>query len=524
MKLLSIIAVSCLGIIVYSNTFFCSFHFDDFVFIVTNSCIKDLHGLQSIWDFWPCRFITFFSFALNYHFYQLNVFGYHLFNLAVHLFSALLVWRLVSLTFLTPVMKEERISRHAGLIALFTGLVFVAHPVQTQAVTFIWQRAASMAAMFYLASLCFYVNSRLVPSLPGRFSYIFSLLTAVMAMFTKEIAITLPLMVLLYEFCFFNTKRIFNWKPLVPFFFILLVIPVVWIFSDPEKAQSRQSFVAYISPMQYFFTEGRVMLTYIRLAFLPLHQNLDYDFSISKNFFEAPVLFSFLFLAAVLFFAKRMFLKYRLISFSIFWFFLTLLPESSFFPFADVIFEHRLYLPMAGFSLFLVSAVYYLSGQNTLPKMVIALTMITACYSILTYQRNKVWRNEITLWGDTVHKSPHKARPHDIRGIALVHRGNYNQAIIEYNKAIEIYPEFSEAYYNRGIAFARQRNFIQALSDFDKAIDKKPDYAAAYYNRAVVYYLIKEYPQAWGDVRNAEKLGYAVNPQLIYGLKQISQF
>ena len=120
-----------------------------------------------------------------------------------------------------------------------------------------------------------------------------------------------------------------------------------------------------ISPMHYLLTQFRVMVTYIRLVFLPVNQNLDYDYPIFKSIFEFPVLISFLFLIFILFSAKRLFSKYRLVSFSIFWFFLTLLPESSLFPIHDVIFEHRLYLPLVGYSMFLVSSVYYLLGKNS---------------------------------------------------------------------------------------------------------------------------------------------------------------
>ena len=144
------------------------------------------------------------------------------------------------------------------------------------------------------------------------------------------------------------------------------------------------------------------MVTYIRLVFLPLNQNLDYDYPIFKSIFALPVLSSCLFLIIVLFSAQRLFSKYRLVSFSIFWFFLTLLPESSVIPLADVIVEHRLYLPLAGYSMFLVSGVYYLLGKNSLKMMVIVLTMIIGCNSVLTYQRNKVWRDDLTLWNDVV--------------------------------------------------------------------------------------------------------------------------
>ena len=106
-KPLSIILISCLGILVYSNTFFCSFHFDDDLFIVNNFAIRNICNLQNIWHFFHGRFFTFLSLALNYHFNGLHVFGYHLFNLAVHLVSAILVWWLTLLTLSTPAMKEE---------------------------------------------------------------------------------------------------------------------------------------------------------------------------------------------------------------------------------------------------------------------------------------------------------------------------------------------------------------------------------------------------------------------------------
>ena len=113
-----------------------------------------------------------------------------------------------------------------------------------------------------------------------------------------------------------------------------------------------------ISPWHYLLTQFRVMVTYIRLLFIPIHQNLDYDYPIAKSLLELPILASLIFLGSILTIAVRVFSKYRLISFGIFWFFLTLLPESSIIPIKDVIYEHRLYLPMVGFSIFF-SGVYY---------------------------------------------------------------------------------------------------------------------------------------------------------------------
>jgi hypothetical protein len=166
-------------------------------------------------------------------------------NLIIHLFTAILVWWLTLLTFSTPAIKKESISRHANVLALFAGLIFVSHPLQTEAVTYIVQRAACMAALFYLLSLCLYVKSRLLQNavIPAKagiqnkndtiyFYYISSLLTAILAMFTKENAISLPLMILLYEFSFLKTTRDINWRHLIPFFLTLLVIPLTALLTE----------------------------------------------------------------------------------------------------------------------------------------------------------------------------------------------------------------------------------------------------------------------------------------------------
>jgi len=578
----SIILIVCLGMIVYYNSLFCSFHFDDTASITDNFAIRNLSNLQGIWNFWPCRFISYLSFAFNYHFNRLDVWGYHLFNLGVHLVTAVLVWWLVLLTLSTPVMKDNKIVSQAHLVALLVGLIFISHPIQTEAITYIVQRAASMAAMFYIAALCFYVKARLLqdatlngviarnevtkqsfeeiassPMAPRNDTaqiifYICALLTAILAMFTKETAITLPLMILLYEVSFLKTDKIFNWKRVTPFLLTIFIIPLTMLLTKSVNFHEMRRVTEGapgISSAHYFLTQFRVLVTYIRLLFLPLNQNFDYEYSISKSLFELSTLVSFLFLTSILFFARRMFSRYRLISFSILWFVLTLTPESSVIPIKDVIFEHRLYLPMAGFSIFLVSGAYYFFGKNFFKVMIVTLTLIVAGYSFLTYQRNKIWKNEITLWEDGVSKSPHKARPYASRGAAYYEQGNFALSLADSDKAIALDPNLADAYYNRGLVEYRQGKFLQALSDwnktiklnhlyedaynnrgmvydhqgklaqavsdYNKAIQINPNHAEAYINRGLVYYELKKYDQAWKDVRQAEALGAAVNSKFI---------
>ncbi len=564
LKPLIIIAICCLGIAVYSNTFNSSFHLDDYNSITDNPAIKNIWNPLNIWNFWPTRFITYLSLAFNYHLHKLDVFGYHLFNLAVHLGASILVWWLTLLTFSTPALKDQKISRYARTISFFAGLIFVAHPIQAQAVTYIVQRAVSMATLFYLASLCLYAKSRLLeyerPALGlQRSYYAASLITALMAMFTKEMAITLPVMIWLYEFSFFKDRKALNWKRLVPFILILLVIPLTMLLTksvDFVHMRRTTEFAQGISPWHYLLTQFKVIATYIRLAFLPLNQNIDYDYPVAKTLMDFSVIAGIALISAIFIFAVRISRNYRLISFGIFWFFLALLPESGFIPIKDVIFEHRLYLSMAGYSIFLVSGLYYLFKEKRIKLTITILGLLVISYSILAYQRNGIFKDEFTLWNDVIRKSPLKARPYNNRGFDYFKKNDLERAIDDFNKAIEIDPKYAEAYNNRGIVYGKKNDLEraiddfnkaiaiypgyakaynsrgiayfkkgglgQAVSDFSKAIEIDPGYAAAYHNRAAAYLEKKQYDEAWADALRSEALGYAVNPEFLESLKKAS--
>ena len=155
-------AIICiLGALIYSNTFGGQFYFDDRSYIVGNAAIKNLSDLRALWSFFPTRFISNLTFAVNYRFNGLDVFGYHLVNLVVHLAAALAAYWLALLTLSTPRMSMEDAGKSAGPMAFFVGLVFVSHPLQTQGVVYIVQRSALMATLCYLAAVGFYVKARL---------------------------------------------------------------------------------------------------------------------------------------------------------------------------------------------------------------------------------------------------------------------------------------------------------------------------------------------------------------------------
>ncbi|MFH1189116.1 MAG: tetratricopeptide repeat protein [Candidatus Omnitrophota bacterium] len=511
-KSLAIIAICCLGAAVYFGTFGSSFHFDDSDAVINNGAIRDLSRLQHVWDHWPTRFVTYFTVAVNYRLNGLDVFGYHLFNLAVHLGSAVLVWWIVLLTFSTPEMKGKDISGRSGLIALFAGLIFAAHPVQTQAVTYIIQRAVSMATFFYLASLALYVKAGLSrfespSSKLWRAYYFSSLAAALMAIFTKEMAITLPFAILLYEFAFFSAGKGLGRRRCAPYFTALVIMPLTMFLTKSVNFIEMRRAVDQapgISPAGYFLTQFKVIATYMRLALLPVNQNLDYDYPVANTLFEPSVLAGILLSAVILAVAVKLFRNYRLISFGILWFFLTLIPESFIIPIKDVIFEHRLYLPMFGYSMVLAAAPFYAPESGRAKAALTALVcVLVAAYAILAYQRNMVWKDEFTLWNDVARKSPHKARPYNNRGVAYEERGDIDRAIADYDRAIELSPNYADAYNNRGNAYGEKGDFGRAIDEYNKAIKIDADSADAYNNRGNIYSRKGNYEQAIADYNKA---------------------
>jgi protein O-mannosyl-transferase len=544
---ISLLLLALLAAAVYSNTFFATFQFDDTPNITENPWIKNLSNLL---DLSGSRYVGYLTFALNYHFGRLNVFGYHLVNLLIHIINGFLVYTLVRLLFRASDTSGASGPTTAPWIALAAALLFVAHPIQTQAVTYIVQRFASLAAMFYLLTVVCYLYWRLSP--PDRRTrflwYAGALITTLLAMKTKENTFTLPFMLLLIEAVFFAPLIRRSWMRLIPFFLTLPIIPLSRPGALGEGEAGFASDITDISRWDYLLTQFRVISTYLRLLIFPAHQNLDYDYPVSHSLFDPPVFFSFLFLSAL--FALAIYLLFssrhtpsvsRLTAFGILWFFLTLSIESSIVPIRDVIFEHRLYLPSVGF--WLAAGTVLIGFFQRRPIMgIITLGVLVTVFSVATYQRNKVWQDEISLWSDVVQKSPQKARGHNNLGAAYGDRnrwdeaiqeyktaltlkpklaeahnnlgsaykelGQYKAAAQEYKTALSLKPEYAEAQNNLGMAYYDQGKLTEALVEYEKTLKINPDYAIAYNNRGNVYKKIGRLSEAFEDYRRA----LAINP------------
>ncbi len=504
-----------LGIIIYSNSFECSFQFDDSYTIVNNTKIRNLADINTLWNSSPNRPVAFLTFAINYHFSKLDVRYWHLVNLIIHLINAILVWWLTLLIFSSPVMKDQKIAGHKKLLAFITALLFISHPLATQSVTYIVQRMTSLVALFYLLSIVLYVRARLTDR--GIIAKILlfsgSFVSVVLAMRTKENAFTLPFAILLFEFFFIRTRKLsIHFKDYRVILLIVLFLGMILVIL------SRHSFDIFkpispaghpesvLTPYYYFLTQFNVIVKYIQLLFLPVNQNLDYDFPVSTAFFQIPTLLSFLVLASLIILAVYLFNKQRIISFGIFWFFITLSVESSFIPINDVIVEHRTYLPSFGFFLIIISALYILLWDKyKLLAMGILLIMIGS-NSYLTYERNKVWKDDLTLWSDIVSKSPGKARAITNRGNAYANRGQWDMAIEDYSRALRIDPKFPITLISRGLAYKNLGHFDKAIADYTRAVGIDPNNTITYSNRGICYFNLGEREKAIDDFTRAIEL------------------
>ena len=586
-----IVLIPIFGILAYSNTFHAPFQWDESAFIEKNPIVKDLsYFLETSkakgFEYYPAlkgRYIGYLTFALNYKLHGLDVTGYHVVNVVIHIINALLVYLLVVLTFRTPFMTESSLSYYSKLIAFFTAMLFVSHPVQTEAVTYIFQRLASLVTLFYMLSLVCYIKARLGDH--GKavtFTYYFlSLACAVLAMKTKENAFTLPIIMTLYEFSFFRGEPRQRILRLIPILLTLLIIPLSLTGIDnpidnPAEEITRTTPVMgsheHTSQHEYLLTQFRVIVTYIRLLFFPVNQNLFYDYPIFHSFFNPEVFLSFLFLLSILVFADYLFRRSRvkdhdsrLIAFGILWFFITISVESSIIPIPMIICEYRVYLPSAG-AFWAITAglfilVYKVKDKRTRLIIISSLILITFVFSYAAYARNTLWGSNISLWEDVVKKSPKKAKGYNTLGNAYYDKGQIDTAISYYLSALKVQPHHAKVYYNLGnayygkglidnaighyqaairinpwyadahnnlgIAYASKELTDMAIKHYETALKLKPEHAETYYNLGVTYYRKGLTDKAIGQLQTAIRLqpDYAEaynNLGAIYGSKGLT--
>ena len=496
-------------LVIYSNIYDSPFVFDDDRAIVEKKTIRNLSNYFSSDRLLEPRMLVDLSFALNYKFGKLDVFGYHLVNVGIHIVNGFLIYflALAILGHLYQFSDSFKVSisdpsdHTLRIISLGSALIFVVHPIQTQAVTYTAQRYTSMAAMFYMASILFYLKARITvqrsdlkPLNPSSFAYyVLSGFCGLSAFLCKQNAASLPGAVLLIEYLLID-RTWQGWKKKIKWFapfiavWVFFILYVSGLFGGEfesagllEDVSGLMRETQAVSRWSYLCTQFNVLVIYIRLLFLPINQNLDYLYPIKESFFNDFTFLAFLFLVGLVVTGIRSIKKHPIISFAIFWFFITLSVESSIFPIEDALFEHRLYLPMFGFALFAVYVPFtYLSNKRH--WAIVCFMALTIALAIATYYRNSVWKDGIALWSDVVAKSPQNYRGHNNLGSALEKQGRIKEAIEHYLKALQIRPEYAKAYHNLGNAYVKQGRTQEAIKHYLKALRIKPALSKTHIN------------------------------------------
>jgi protein O-mannosyl-transferase len=494
-------AAAILAIIIflaYVNSFSVGFQFDDLLSIVHNRNIQqwDTFLDVSYWTNPNNRPLGYFSFALNYAINGLNPAGYHFVNVLIHLLTSLMVFKLTVLLLQTAKPQYETGRIHS--IAIVTAALFALHPLQTMAVTYMVQRLSLLAALFYLISVYSYLKARILQkngqTRPALRYFLFSALAFGLGMLSKQIVISLPIMLLMTEWLIIQSpdRKTPNWIKISAGAFVtgILILLVTGLMpSETEK----------ISRADYLMTQAVVLLEYIKLIFWPMQLNLDHHIPVQHSFFDTAVVSGTLLvlwmIASVFFLRKK---GYPLASFGIAWFLIALSVESSLIPISDVMFEHRLYLPLAGL---LAAMIIHLdmvwSAKRWAIPLVLSIMMLF--YGWRTIDRNRDWQDEFTLWNKSMKQYPDNPRAVNNVGLALKKKGNISQALEYYNKALTLEPGMVEATFNRGIVYFDLGDYRTALDAFNEVVSNAPGKLDAIAFRALAYGHIGLYEESLSD-------------------------
>ncbi len=498
MAIFKFLALTALAVLLYAQVWHAPFIFDDEIVILRNPQLQDLHhgfeSLRHIWQFQPPRFLTNLTFALNFHVHQANTFGYHLVNWLLHLWTAVSVWYFTRLVL--RLRGPQPAAGSLGVdVAFWAALLFLAHPVNTEAVSYTNHRSSILVTLFYLWSLIFYIRAR--TSSQARQAGLYFGATAVLAavaLLCKESAVTLPLAWVLADY-YLCQKRILKkiWLALAV---VILAAGVLFdfnwkaIFFTPFYSQSHRGDLLNL-PL-YVLTQLRVCVVFLKLIFFPVNLNADYDFPMSHSLWEGPTFLAFAFLAGLIGAAVYVRKKYWALSFLVFWFFVSLL--SHIVPARlNVISEHKLYLTLAVFIPVLVIWLYSVLSRRT---FVITMAIVLGGFSYLTLERNKLWADPVLLWETTIRQSPQKPRPYINLGVAYFHAGRFEEALAAYQTVIRMAPEYPEPYLNTADIYTQRNELQKALEYTELAIVRQPRFDVSYLQKAYINERLKREDEA----------------------------
>ena len=494
-KSLAAAAVLAMFFAAYWGTLHHSFQFDDYNIIVNNERIHRLH-LPTVISSNFFRPVLFVTFALNYHFGGADPFGYHLVNIGLHLLNMVLVFHVISILIGVLNRRSElddgpRAADAFGPALLGTA-IFGLHPLQTESVTYIASRSSVLCTTFVLLTVAAFLAARIEgrngPVSAGRRWLLLGAATIsfILGVATKELGIASPLLLLLLEFLIFSptggitarARAIVRYH--LPFIVLILAgagFRLAFMFRLHNPAEFR-------SPWYNLLSQFRVVVRYMVMLFWPVNQNVDPDVRTSESLFEPAVLLSLLVITGLLALAWRLRRRQPLASLGILIWFTALLPTSSIIPLRDLMAEHRVYLPMLGAAMVAACLPALLSPRpQRAGRVAVAAALVAGLVlGTVTWQRNRVWATNLSLWTDAVAKAPEKERPvmHYANAISAV--GRFEEARRHYEKVLTINPENATARYNLGIIYKQLGDYERAVEEWRRVVRLEPGHPNVHVN------------------------------------------
>lgn len=499
----SIVLVSLIS---YINIFNNEFVWDDHVFILDNPDARSLSSTPSFFAkdmeglYRPVRSAYY---ALIYSFAGKNEFWYHFNSLFLHTVISILVFFIID-----NILNNNSIS-------MVSALIFASHPIHTERVANITGGFDLLGIFFMLLSFYFYIK---FSKGNGKKYFWFSLILFLIAVFSSEEALTLPLLIALYEFCFhkekindLNSMKKYLIKNNLPYFAIALFYAAIRFFALGIKGRIE----GYLAGSFYLtmLTMLKAYAYYIYLLVFPVNLTVYHEIKAAASLLELKVIISALILLAIIFFAVKNY-KNKILFFSVFWFFIALLPFSNILPLQTFVAERYLYVPSIGFSLlasYLLVSIFNYDFKNVKNNRILGycivflIVLLLIFYAGKTIERNHDWKDDLTLWSKTVETSPGSSRAHDNLGFTYERMGKTKEALQEFEKAVRLQPDNYDAMANLGVAYAKLGMHNESLAALKKSIEIKKDHKA-YDKLGLVYAQLALDEEAINQFKEAIKI------------------
>jgi len=450
--------------------------------------------------------LTLLSHTLDYRLFGLNPAGHHLTSLILHALNSALVF-LLAKRLLGGSIEKGKSPVPAAMIA---ALLFAVHPLHVESVAWVSERKDVLSAFFFLLAILAYLP---YAKAGNKKFYGLTLLAFILALLSKPMAITLPAVLLILDY--YPLKRLNKaWKKLliekIPFFTISLASAIITVWAQKAGGGLRGLETHSISTRLYI--AARALIFYLYKLILPVNLSPYYPLPFNTRLLSPRFIFSLIFIVIItilcLYAAKNRRWPLALWAFYL----VTLAPVSGLVTVGgQAVADRYAYIPTMGFFILAGAAIQRIAqkndGNGTRPVIWAVPILIIALLGLQTIRQTAVWQNSVTLMSRAINLYPNRAAiSYNNRGLAYDKKGKLRLALTDYNRAIAISPEFTEAYINRGIIYGESSLFDKAIKDFSEAISLDPSSAKAYMNRGAAYMSEGDYKSALRDLRQVRTL------------------